>query len=78
MFMLGEQATKQLLLLGSLLQAGKKLYIMFESTRYVHNIIIVETQYCGDNVLASANKLTCNKNGTKIKSNPILILRFLH
>lgn len=75
--MLGEQATKQLLLLGSLLQAGKKLYIIFEGT-HVHNLIIVETQYCGDNVLASANKLTCNKNGTKIKSNPILILRFLH
>lgn len=41
--MLGEQATKQLLLLGSLLQAGKKLYIIFEGTHYVHNLIIVET-----------------------------------
>lgn len=73
--MLGEQATQQLLLLGSLLQIGKKQHIIFESTHYVHSIIIVETQYCDDSVLASANM--CNKNETKIKSNPILILRFL-
>lgn len=52
--------------------------VIFEDTYYVHNIIIVEIQYCDNDVLASANKLTCNKNGTKIKSSPILILRFLH
>lgn len=68
---------KHILGLGSLLQAGKKQYLTFEGTRYVHYIIIVESQYCDENVLASTNKLIWNKNETKIKSSPILILRFL-
>lgn len=43
-----------------------------------YKMIVVDTQYCDDNVLASAIILTRNKNETKIKSNPMLILRFLH
>lgn len=32
-----------------------------------HEVIIVDTQYCDDNELASAIKLSCNKNETKSK-----------